>query len=542
MMAKPTMNKHLSLWLLLFTFSAVLPLSSSQPLADILYLQNNVPVLFSWINAIVPTLVTLEPPYLLRTTAYVTTAWFDSWAQYQSTALGSISGAAYRQPASERNDSNIEQALSYATYFVVLDLLPSTEPALTELMADLGFPLNGSVEEDTPRWVGTSVAEDIIDFMHRDGMNQLGDVLGSRHLQRSFQHHQRAYLDYTAYHPVNTFDRLNNPDRWQPLMTQDSLHVWFVQSHIVPHIRYAAGFGFSSADQELQGTTLSPVSFTEDEEQYRAQAEEVIDRVSSLTDRQKVLAEYFESKVMSLAFPFVHFAREDSFDLSEFIQGDFYLNQALWNAAILAWREKLRFDAVRPVSAIRFLHEDDDIEGWGGPGRGTVSLKGREWRSYLKTMQHSEFPSGSSCFCSAFVGALTRLFGEERAQNFNYTVAFPAGSSNVEPGVTPQEDIVHSWSTLEDYLEECGQSRVNGGVHFRPSVDAAFEICDQAADLAWGKYQSYLDGSGEVRDPEDRDVYDDDDHEEDGSGSSDDGEDGGESGSSSASALSSFFY
>jgi hypothetical protein len=26
-----------------------------------------------------------------------------------------------------------------------------------------------------------------------------------------------AYSDYTGYAPVNTWDQVNNPDRWQPL-------------------------------------------------------------------------------------------------------------------------------------------------------------------------------------------------------------------------------------------------------------------------------------------------------------------------------------
>ncbi|KAL6072155.1 Vanadium-dependent haloperoxidase [Balamuthia mandrillaris] len=485
--------------------------TSAQPVEDLLYIRNNIPVIARWIQTLGgPPRDLLEPPYLLRATAYQTTAWYDAWAQYQDVAVGYICGDVYRRPVEERhNDTLVEEALSYATYYVMSDLVTGLEPKLRGLMDFFGYSLEGEPVVGTPRWVGTKVGQDIINFAHQDGMNQLGDIPGSDELDLGFQHHQRRYLDYTNYRPVNTFDKLKYPDRFQPLMFQHGLDVWAVQSHIVPQIRYAAGFGFSNV-YDLPATTLRPYSHRKNRFAYQQQAEDVMARVAGLTETQKILAEYFETKVNSLAFPFGRFVRTNNMDLSTLIHTDFYLNQALWNAAILSWSEKLKFDSVRPVSAIRYLKDNQNILGWGGPGKGTVVMKGREWQSYLKTMQHSEFPSGSACFCTAMVGALTRMFGEEQANSFNYTWTFPAGSSVIEPGL-PAQELSYTWATLEEFKQSCGESRINGGVHFPKSVEASFEICDAAADVAWDHYQALLAGTASPKSPHDRLKIEDDD-------------------------------
>lgn len=58
-----------------------------------------------------------------------------------------------------------------------------------------------------------------------------------------------------------------------------------------------------------------------------------------------------------------------------------------------------RFDAVRPVSAIRFLYRDQTISSRAGPGGEMVTdLPGAEWRSFPGTANHSEYPSGSAYF------------------------------------------------------------------------------------------------------------------------------------------------
>ncbi|MGI8876001.1 MAG: hypothetical protein ACR2KP_17100 [Egibacteraceae bacterium] len=45
-----------------------------------------------------------------------------------------------------------------------------------------------------------------------------------------------------------------------------------------------------------------------------------------------------------------------------------------------------------------------------------------------------------------------------------------AGSSRIEPGVTPATDLTLHWDTWTEFEDECGISRLWGGVHFQDSI------------------------------------------------------------------------
>jgi hypothetical protein len=53
------------------------------------------------------------------------------------------------------------------------------------------------------------------------------------------------------------------------------------------------------------------------------------------------------------------------------------------DAAALVWREKLRHQAVRPISAICHIYDKSNVTAWL-QGKGTQSFPGREWTSYLR--------------------------------------------------------------------------------------------------------------------------------------------------------------
>ena len=57
--------------------------------------------------------------------------------------------------------------------------------------------------------------------------------------------------------------------------------------------------------------------------------------------------------------------------------------------------------------------------------QGTRNLTGNEYRSYIKTMQHADYPSGSACYCAAWTNALRGALGTD---TFDFTITFPAGA------------------------------------------------------------------------------------------------------------------
>jgi hypothetical protein len=58
------------------------------------------------------------------------------------------------------------------------------------------------------------------------------------------------------------------------------------------------------------------------------------------------------------------------------------------DALIPVWKEKIRYDAVRPLTAIKFIYGKKNVTSWGGPGKGTVQIPADEWRSYLGDADH----------------------------------------------------------------------------------------------------------------------------------------------------------
>ena len=133
------------------------------------------------------------------------------------------------------------------------------------------------------------------------------------------------------------------------------------------------------------------------------------------------------------------------------------------------------------------------MSGWGGPGKGTVRLPGREWRSYLNTANHPEYPSGSACFCAAHAQASRRYLGSD---SFGWSVPTPAGSSAIEPGVTPAQDIVLGpWVTFTEFEQVCSQSRVFGGVHFTAAIEEGQKLCRPIGDLAFEFVDGHIKGN-----------------------------------------------
>jgi hypothetical protein len=175
---------------------------------------------------------------------------------------------------------------------------------------------------------------------------------------------------------------------------------------------------------------------------YREQAEELITKSANLNDRQKMIAEYFADGPHSELPPghwdlFAQFvSTRDHHGLDEEFKLFFALTNAIFDAGIVAWDAKRAFDSVRPATAVPHLFQGQQIQAWGGPGKGTVTMDGRFWIPYqlstFPTPPFPEFISGHSTF-SAAGAAVLRLFTGSDA--FGDSVTLPAGSSKIEPGL-----------------------------------------------------------------------------------------------------------
>jgi hypothetical protein len=421
-----------------------------------------------------------------RAIAIAHTAIFDAWSAYDATSVPTIPRRGWRRPPAERSDSNKAEAVAYAGYRAAVDLFPSEADYYASLFAQQGYaPGDMTTDPATARGVGNAAAAAVLEFRHHDGSNQLGDLAPG------------AYSDYTSYRAVNTPFTVNDPNHWQPLAIVVGNSVQ-TQSYTTPQWGLVTPFALPS------GSALRPVNGPPQypDPEYKVQADEVLNYSANLTDRQKVQAEYWADGPTS-EFPPGHWAlfaqyvsRRDGHSLDDDVKMFFALGNALLDASICAWDAKRAFDYVRPVTAIRFLYRGQTVQGWGGPGAGTVSMLGENWRPYqvptVVTPPFPEFCSGHSIFSAAGAQILATFTGSD---SFGYSVTLAAGSSAGEPGIVPAQPVTFSWPTFSAAADDAGMSRRYGGIHFRSGDLTARAAGRIVGAIVWQKAKSYIDGS-----------------------------------------------
>lgn len=450
------------------------------------------------IQTIIPTIVPVllnpvtgvkggDATIVLRTTTLVTQASFDAIAPYHPTAVG-VSSRLGRRPASEGvNNRNKNIAISYATYRVLLSLYPKHTQVWRDMMVLAGQdPNDTSTNPATAIGIGNLAGQAVVNDREHDGMNQLGDE-GGRQFNRF------PYADTTGYQPRNTAYELRDPTRWQPQVTTGGNGIFKVQNFVTPQMAYTRAYTFNHVHQfrapaPIDSMLRGPRGY----QRYKAQLDEVLDASANLNDQTKMEAELFDNKILSLGFSALFIALSRGQTLDQFVQYDFLTNMAAFDGAIATWNNKIQYDAVRPYSAAEYIYGNRRVTAYGGPGVGTVSIRGNEWRPYLNTADHPEYPSGSACFCAAHAQASRNYLGSDA---LGFPVTFPAGSSSFEPGLTPATNLTLVYPTWTDFEQRCGQSRFHGGVHFQASVREGAKLCKPMGDRAYTFLQAHLNGT-----------------------------------------------
>ena len=115
---------------------------------------------------------------------------------------------------------------------------------------------------------------------------------------------------------------------------------------------------------------------------------------------------------------------------------------------------------------------------------GTQLIDGGTWGPYIPTPPFAEYVSGHSTFSAAAATVLTRFTGSRR---FGASVTLKAGSSPIEPGLVPAEDLTLAWRTFDDAADEAGFSRRLGGIHFEDGDWQARIIGKKVGLQAWDR-------------------------------------------------------
>lgn len=325
-------------------------------------------------------------------------------------------------------------------------------------MVSMGYdPTYTATDATTPAGVGNAACAAVLAAKHVDGSNQLGDL------------HPGAYTDYTGYTPVNSPTTIVDPNHWQPLLVSDGHGGTVTQKFIAPFWGKVAPFALESIGQypvkppAVAGTVA-----------YQTQVDQVLAYSASLTDKQKVIAEYWADGPSSELPPghwnlFGQFvSNRDHHSLDRDVKMFFAVNNALLDASVWTWGVKRQYDYVRPVTAVHYQYAGGNVTAWSGvPGGGTQSIPAANWRPYqaitVVTPPFAEYVSGHSAFSAASAAVLR---GFTHSDSFGNSVTIAAGNSRVEPGLVPATAVTLSWPTFTAAADEAGISRRFGGIHF----------------------------------------------------------------------------
>jgi hypothetical protein len=86
---------------------------------------------------------------------------------------------------------------------------------------------------------------------------------------------------------------------------------------------------------------------------------------------------------------------------------------------------------------------------------------------------------------------LRRFFGDDV---LGWRLPAAAGSTLVESGITPANDVELYWPTWTDLVNDARDSRVWGGVHFSKTQERSVPFGEQLGDLAYEFAQRHVDG------------------------------------------------
>jgi hypothetical protein len=454
----------------------------------------------------------LGPPMVSRALAIVHTCIYDAWAAYDQRALGTQFGKSLRRPRKERTLANKNEAISFAAYRAAVDLFPADEERVFRpLMEQLGYnPDDNSLDLRSPSGIGNATCNAVLDDRHQDGSNQLGDLSGNG----------VPYADYTGYKPANLPSpvppdpaTVQDPNRWQPLQYLDATHTFVTQGFVGAQWYRVKPFALRSGDQfRSELARFGPAQYGSPA--FLDEVAEMVEKSANLTDRQKMMAEYFADGPHSELPPghwdlFAEFvSARDHHRVDEDARLFFALTNAIFDGGIVAWDAKWAFDSVRPVTAVPYVLQGHLIKAWGGPGKGTIEMDGRFWIPYqpstFPTPPFPEYISGHSTF-SAAGATILRLFTGSDA--FGASVTFPPGSSRIEPGLTPSAPVTLRWRTFTEAANEAGISRRYGGIHFKAADLTGRAVGRIVAYRVWNKAEALWAGRHGDRGTHDEDSF-----------------------------------
>jgi hypothetical protein len=425
-----------------------------------------------------------RPPVGARLLALPMIAQYDAWSRYDGLAQSAYLQTA-RLPEGSRTMAARKAAISFAMARALQAMFPADSAVFADSLRAMGYdPGDRSVDPLTPAGVGNLAAAAVLNARRYDGSNMFGDDPRA----------PSPYSDPTGYTPVNPVDRLVDIDRWQPkTFTREDGSTW-APGALAPHWGHVKPFALDSASQ-FRSAPPPKMGDPVLEKEVR----EVVALQAALTNEQKALVEFMRDGPHSVqqAGHWLIFARDvsvrDHHDLDRDVKMFFLVTTTAMDCFIACWDTKYYYDNSRPYQQVHHLMANEDILGWGGPHKGMVRMKGRDWRPYSPDSflcpPFPAYPSGHSTVSGGCAEVLKLFTGSD---DYGARVTLLPGWLT-EPGIT-QDSITLNFPTFTSAAEQAGLSRVLGGYHIMTDNVEGLSMGRKVARVAFDKYTALVTG------------------------------------------------
>ena len=324
-------------------------------------------------------------------------------AHYHPDALNAITKAdpIPRAPEIYHTSEACALCMIHAVNKLIPDLVPISADYIHSWLDELG--LDSSVMTDamaqeqaindeniSPRVIGSLVAAEIIQDMYTDGWNYKGFHTSTGKCTA----HCRPFADTYGYTPKNSPWEVTNPTAWQPLIESDDLGFFYAQEHVTPHIGFNAKPVILTRD-EIDATKLNDPNYD-----YEAEATIAIDNVANLTDYKKTMIRFMDNKINIAGGMIMRLRGKYELSLEAQVFYHYGYTSSEHDVVLLAWKEKVRHDKIRPTSVIQ-SYGNKFVTSFNG------ILKANDWVPFIRVMPHAEYPSGSGCICLAVAQILS---------------------------------------------------------------------------------------------------------------------------------------
>lgn len=146
---------------------------------------------------------------------------------------------------------------------------------------------------------------------------------------------------------------------------------------------------------------------------YKKSVKELLFFAAELSEGQKAVTEFFDDKIRSIFQSTFHIGILKKLSPDEYSQLDLTTKLAIFDALIVVWQFKTRWDAVRPFSAIPFAMPDLFVPSYIQLNATFGNVKSDEWKSYLPMPNYPEYPSATTAICFAHAEAMRRTLGTD---------------------------------------------------------------------------------------------------------------------------------